>query len=402
MLLVFACAAAGTGVCQISPVESLRDTYLSSRFAGASLDSIDKIMGMAISRRWFPAAAVAAGHGETVEVLHGYGTFTYASRRTVTANTPFGLASLTKVIATTTAAMLLYEKELLDLDTRVGAYLDAYNAPDKRDITVRHLLTHTSGLEAFITFYEEGKRTRAEVLDSIFTGPLRSLPGEEYTYSDFGMITLALVIEEITGMSFDTFTREYIFEPLGMYATGFRGTGNGDPDVVPTEWDTSFRYRLIQGEVHDENAWILGGVSGHAGLFSTAYDLSRFARMMAQNGVLEGHQFLEATTIATFTSVQDTSLSSRALGWDTKSRDKPSSAGQLFGPRSYGHTGFTGTSIWIDPDSDIWVIILTNRVYPTRQNHEYAIIRPVIAEVIYASLVGVPPDWEPVEFEQEH
>ena len=168
---------------------------------------------------------------------------------------------------------------------------------------------------------------------------------------------------------------------------------------MPTEWDSSFRYRLIQGEVHDENAWILGGVSGHAGLFSSAHDLSRFAQMMAQEGLIEGERFLDAATIRLFTAAQDTALSTRGLGWDTKSTDKPSSAGQLFGPRSYGHTGFTGTSIWIDPDSEAWVIILTNRVYPTRRNHRYLPIRPSIAEVVYASLVGVPPDWEPEEFD---
>ncbi len=401
-LIVLACAAAESSVCQIRSVESVRDEFLSSRFAGASLETVDDLINMAVDARWFPAAAVAAGRRGTVEVLDGYGTFTYDSPRPVTEDTPFGLASLTKVIATTAAAMLLYENDKLDLNASVSTYLDAFDVPDKRDITIRHLLTHTSGLEAYITFYREGKRTRAAILDSIFTGPLRSLPGDKYTYSDFGMITLALVIEKIAGMAFDDFTREHIFEPLGMYATGFRGTGKRDPDVVPTEWDMSFRNRLVQGEVHDENAWILGGVSGHAGLFSTAYDLSRFARMMSQEGILEGERFLDAATIQTFTAVQDKSLSTRALGWDTKSLDKPSSAGQLFGPHSYGHTGFTGTSIWIDPDSDTWVVILTNRVYPTRRNYAYTIIRPAIAEVVYASLVGVQHDWDPVDFAKEH
>ena len=198
-LAVLTCAAVEGSICQDSRVEQAREEFLSTRYAGASLQSISNLVSMAISDHWFPAAAVAAGRGGTVAMADGFGTFTYHSQQQVTAYTPFGLASLTKVIATTTAAMLLYEKGLLDLDAPVRTYLDAYDTLDKRGITVRHLLTHTSGLAAYITFYQHGKRTRAGILDSIFTGPLRSEPGEEYTYSDFGMITLALVIEEITG-----------------------------------------------------------------------------------------------------------------------------------------------------------------------------------------------------------
>ena len=389
-LLQLACSAP-----QSAELDETRSRYHDTRFAGASLESIDSLVHAAIEDRWFPAAAVAIGREDSVAKLAGYGTFTYESAKPVTPDSPFGLASLTKVIATTTAAMLLYESGDLELDAPVSQYLDEYDRPDKRHITIRQLLMHTSGLPAYITFYEEGLRTRQAILDSIFSGELESVPGETYRYSDFGMITLALVVEQITGKDFGSFTQERIFEPLGMHATGFRGTGIPDTAVVPTERDDYFRRRLVQGEVHDENAWILGGTAGHAGLFSTARDLARFATMLVQDGRLGDLQLVRPETLELFTAVVDTSMSTRALGWDTKAPEPPASAGQLFGARSYGHTGFTGTSIWIDPDADLYVIVLTNRVYPTRRNYDYVRIRPAIAEVAYAALVGVPADWEP-------
>ncbi len=380
---------------QSAHLEETRIRYHDTRFAGATLQSVDSLVHSAIEDRWFPAAAVAIGRADSVAKLAGYGTFTYESTTPVTPDSPFGLASLTKVIATTTAAMLLYESGELDLEAPVSRYLDEYNRPGKRHVTIRQLLTHTSGLPAFITFYAEGLRTRQAILDSIFSGELESVPGETYRYSDFGMITLALVVEEITGQEFGSFARERIFEPLGMQATGFRGIGIPDTAVVPTERDDYFRQRLVQGEVHDETAWILGGTAGHAGLFSTARDLARFATMLVQDGRLGDVQLVRPETLELFTAAVDTSLSTRALGWDTKAPEPPASAGQLFGARSFGHTGFTGTSIWIDPDADLYVIVLTNRVYPTRRNYDYVRIRPAIAEVAYAALVGVPEDWEP-------
>ena len=389
-LLQLACSAP-----QSAQLDETRSRYHDTRFAAATLQSIDSLVHGAIEDRWFPAAAVAIGRADSVAKLAGYGTFTYESAKPVTPDSPFGLASLTKVIATTTAAMLLYESGELELDAPVSQYLDEYDWPGKRHITIRQLLTHTSGLPAYISFYEEGIGTRQAILDSIFSGELQSVPGETYRYSDFGMITLALVIEKITGRDFGSFTQERIFGPLGMQSTGFRGTGIPDTSVVPTERDDYFRQRLVQGEVHDETAWVLGGTAGHAGLFSTARDLARFATMLVQDGQLGDLQLVQPETLELFTTVVDTSLSTRALGWDTKDPEPPASAGQLFGARSYGHTGFTGTSIWIDPDADLYVIVLTNRVYPTRRNYDYVRIRPAIAEVAYAALVGVPKDWEP-------
>lgn len=358
-----------------------------------ALRSLDTLLISAINRRAFPGAVIALGRDSLLVKMDGYGTFTYRSRRRMRPDSPFDLASLTKVVATTTAAMLLHEQGLLDIEAPVTKYLDGFGRADKRDITIRHLLTHSSGLPPFRTFYADSILTRQAVIDSIYAAPLDAAPGESYSYSDFGMIMMALVIEQITGEGFSDWCNENIFDPLGMTNTGFRQTGTTDPDVVPTELDDYFRHRLIQGEVHDENAWILGGVAGHAGLFSTARDLSRFATMMVRRGQYEGTQFLIPETIQLFTTVVDTSFSTRALGWDTRNPlPEPSSAGDYFGPRSYGHTGFTGTSMWIDPDAQLYVILLTNRVYPSRDSYAYLPVRRLIADITYEALVGLPAE----------
>ncbi len=360
----------------------------------AALERIDSLIVDFIDAQAFPGAVVSVGQGTQVVKMAEYGTYTYDGQRRMELESLFDLASLTKVVATTTAAMILYERGQLDIEAPVFHYLEAYNTPERRPITIRHLLTHTSGLPAWRPFYLDGIVSREAVMDSILTTALLSEPGEEYVYSDFGMISLALAIESITREPFDQWCSRNIFEPLGMKSTGFRITGIPDPTVVPTELDDYFRNRLIQGEVHDETAWTLGGVAGHAGLFSTVLDLSRFAQMMTQRGSFAGGEFLQSQTIDLFTTVVDTSFSTRALGWDTRNLDdEPSSAGQYFGSRSYGHTGFTGTSLWIDPDSEVWVILLTNRVYPTRDEYErFRGIRGSVADAVYEAFFWPMPE----------
>lgn len=235
-----------------------------------------------------------------------------------------------------------------------------------------------------------GVTSREALIDSVMAESLLYAAGTESRYSDLGMITLMLIIEEVTGQDFSTYTREQIYEPLGMYDTGFRTTGAADAGVVPTEQDETFRGRLIQGEVHDETAWILGGVSGHAGLFSTASDLAKLGYMLVNEGQINGEQFLEAETIRLFTDAPDAEKSTRALGWDTKSPEGYSSAGEEFGPNSFGHTGFTGTSFWVDPDEDLFVILLTNRVYPTRENRKITQVRPKVADIAHGAIIGPP------------
>lgn len=353
-----------------------------------TLAGIDSLMRASISRRAFPAAAVAVGRGDVITWLEGYGYHTYDRRVEVTPQSQFDLASLTKVIATTTAVMKLYEQGQMDLDAPLARYLPEFGASGKENVTIRQILTHQSGLIPFRPFHTMGVTTREALIDAIMNEPLQYEPGTDTRYSDLGMISLALAIERITGRDYATFVREEIFLPLGMHDTYYRGTGDTDIGVVPTELDRTFRRRLLQGEVHDEAAWILGGTAGHAGLFSTAADLARFGYMMVNEGRIGGRQFLQPETIRLFTTRVDPRGSTRALGWDTRSTQGYSSAGRLFGPRSFGHTGFTGTSIWFDPDQRLFVILLANRVHPTRENNLHVPVRAELADIVYRSVEG--------------
>ncbi len=347
---------------------------------------IDSLMEAAMDDHAFPGAAVAIGRGDVLALLEGYGHYTYDSARLVSPRSRFDVASLTKVVATTTALMQLYEGGHLNLDAEVARYLPAFAPHGKEKLTVRDLLTHTSGLPAWRPFYQEGILTREAVIDSIMSVRPQFAVGSRAQYSDFNMITLALLVEQISGQDFATYVTTRIFEPLGMRNTGFLAVGAPDSTVVPTENDTYFRNRLIQGEVHDETAWLLGGVAGHAGLFTTAEDLATFAYMLTNDGSIYGATFLKPETIRLFTTAVDADHHTRALGWDTKNPEGYSSAGQYFGMRSFGHTGFTGTSLWIDPDQKLFVILLTNRVYPTRNNRKLTPIRPALADIAYESI----------------
>lgn len=353
------------------------------------LSDIDSLITEAIADEAFPGAAVVVGRGNTVIKMDGYGYHTYTSDVPVTPESVFDLASITKVVATTSVVMRLVDSGELDLDSPIAQYLPAFAQNGKENVTFRHLLTHTGGLQPFRRFYAEGITTRQGVIDAIMAEPLIYEPGSEMRYSDFSMITVALAVEKITGQSLDDYAREHIFEPLGMFNTSFRRTGRADRNVVPTEVDDYFRNRLIQGEVHDEAAWILGGTAGHAGLFSTAKDLAKFTYMLTQNGQIGGDTFIQPETLAEFTSPVDPTkeMHTRGLGWDTKSLEN-SSAGEYFSLRSYGHTGFTGNSFWVDPETELFVILLTNRVYPTRNNRKHLPVRKELANIAYKAIQG--------------
>jgi CubicO group peptidase (beta-lactamase class C family) len=356
---------------------------------GDLLWKVDSLISASISDGAFPGAAVAVGRNGILAKLDAYGYYTYEKRVPVTTRSRFDLASLTKVVATTTGAMKLYEDGKLNLDARVVDYLPEFGQGGKSDVRIRHLLTHSAGLIPFRAFHREGITTREALIDTIMAEKLLYEPGTESRYSDLGMISLALVIEEITDRPFAEWMDDNVFLPLDMTDTGYRGHIS-DSTIVPTELDESFRRRLIQGEVHDETAWILGGVSGNAGIFSTAEDLSKFAFMLVNDGFVNGIQFLKPETIRTFTKPQDPEVHTRALGWDTISPDGYTSAGEHFGPNSFGHTGYTGTSIWIDRDQDLFVILLSNRVHPTRDNGKIVQVRPKLADIAYQSIAGPP------------
>jgi CubicO group peptidase (beta-lactamase class C family) len=339
--------------------------------------------------------------------LKGYGHHAYESLQPITPESPFDLASLTKVVATTPAVMKLYESDQLSLDAPVTEYWPAFGSNGKERVTVRHLLTHTSGLRPFhhpvhlvpgnpfarlplpyTPFYRLEMLERSDMYGFIARDTLQYTPGTEQVYSDLGMITMAHLVERITDRPLGDYLHEQLYDPLGMDDTGFRETGPRArvPQVVPTERDYSFRLRTMRGEVHDEAAYIMGGTSGHAGLFSTVQDLALYADMLIRSGQSQDTRFYRRETIDLFTRPVSPDRHTRALGWDTKSPDGYSSAGDLFGPESFGHTGFTGTSLWIDPEQELFVVLLTNRVHPNRFNRKHIEIRPKVADLAYRAL----------------
>jgi len=358
------------------------------------LAHIDSVLRRGVLNRAFPGAAVAVGRGSVVAKQETYGYYTFDRTEPVVPSSPYDLASLTKVVATTTAAMLLVEDGALALDAPVAEYLPDFAQAGKESITVRQLLTHSAGLPPYLPPDRRGESPEA-IVDTVMATGLAYTPGTESRYSGLGFVTLMQIVEEISGRRFDVFSRERIFEPLGMHDTGFRSVRDATADyVVPTTDTADTTY---QGSVHDPMARVMNGVSGNAGLFSTVEDLSRFATMLVNDGRIYGRQFLEAETIEQFTTASDVPGSTRALGWDTKSPEGYSSAGDHFSVSSFGHTGYTGTSFWVDPEQDLYVILLTNRVYPDDTDDRIQGIRPKVANHAYQSIVGPPQPLLPGE-----
>jgi CubicO group peptidase (beta-lactamase class C family) len=326
----------------------------------------------------FPGAVIAIGRRDSVLFLHPVGRLNYLGGAPVTPRTEYDLASLTKVVGLTTAAMMLVDEGKLDLDVPVTRYVPAFVAGGD-SVTVRHLLTHSSGLPAWRPFFQR-VHSRAEMFALVNAEPLEAAPGSRMAYSDLGAMLLTEVVEGITGTRLDRFLASRLFRPLGMRDTRYLPPRGWRARIAPTEVDTTWRHRLVRGEVHDENAASMGGVSGHAGLFSTAPDLARFVQMLMRGGSAQTpRQLVRAETVALFTRADRPGFSSRALGWDTPSEN--SSAGSSLSAHAFGHTGFTGTSIWVDPEQDLFVILLTNRVNPTRNNDLIREVRRRVADL---------------------
>jgi len=354
---------------------------------------LDSIVRIGLEQGAAPGAALAVGRYGRLVHLKGYGAIDYASGApTVDATTIYDLASLTKVVATTTAAMILEEEGKLDLSRTVQSYLPEFAAPDKAAITVRMLLTHRGGLEAFAPLWK-ASHGRAEYLTQINARPLANPPGTKVVYSDWDFILMGMIVERITGTTLDAFTAARVFGPLGMSSTRFT------PDTTDAALMQRITYTALDtlrgqlhGTVHDPNAWALGGVSGHAGLFSTARDLAVFVQMLLNGGTYAGVRILKPTTVARWTSGQDVA-SSRALGWDTPSA--VSSAGRFFSPRSFGHTGYTGTSIWVDPERGLFVVFLMNRVNSRGEATRHVQLRRDVADAVQSAIRDAPIiDWE--------
>ena len=364
-----------------------------------SLRAVEYLVSEAVADGATPGAVVAIGRNGKLAFLRGFGRLDWdPDAGLARTNSIYDLASLTKVVATTTAAMILVEEGALDLDAAVADYLPWWAVGDtaKFGVTVRDLLLHRGGLPPFRPFFleMEGRSAYERAIGAL---PLDYPPGSRTVYSDIGVMTVAFIVEKVTGQGLDAFLQERAWTPLGMADTRFRPGPGIRARVAPTEMDRDFRGVHVHGVVHDENAYAMGGVAGHAGLFSTASDLAVFAQMLLNRGRIGGCGGLEGpasadgmicagmrsedvrlvsgATVRLFTERHD-DAAIRALGWD-----KPagrSSAGDYFTRRAFGHTGFTGTSVWIDPELDLFVVLLTNRVNPTRNNLKHAALRRAV------------------------
>lgn len=345
---------------------------------------VDSVINKAIDDKAFPGAVVLVYKDGKIIYEKPFGNFTYEKTSPmVTTNTIYDLASLSKVVATATAAMLCCDRNLFSLDDKVVKYIPEFGVNGKENITIRNLLIHNSGLTAWKKFYERNL-TPNEVLKEIYSSELEYKTGEKTVYSDLGIITLGKIIEKVTEKTLDVFCKDEIFIPLSMNSTFYNPIDSVKKFCAPTEIDNYWRMKTLQGEVHDETSAMLNGVAGHAGLFSTANDIAKLMDVLMNKGKLGNKQFIQQSTVEYFTK-KYSNESSRAIGWDTKS-ETGSSSGDYFSSNSFGHTGFTGTSIWADPERNLFVVFLTNRVYPTRENGKLGKVRPELHNTIIKCL----------------
>ncbi|MBS1802965.1 MAG: beta-lactamase family protein [Acidobacteria bacterium] len=366
-----------------SEAESQTDATSTGRFA-----RVYRVLQDAIDSGAFPGCAFGVLAGSEAVLSDALGSFTFEREaRSIRPETVFDIASLTKVVATTGIAMLLFQRGELHLDTPVGEFLPGFvigrsSSELARRVTLRHLLAHNSGLPGYVEFFRR-ETTASGLLRACLALPIEATPGERFEYSDPGFILLGKALEILNRDSLSAATRKEIFEPLGMNATCYRPARPRWDDIPPTEIDEAFRQRRVQGEVQDENAWVLDGVAGHAGVFSNVPDLLRFSASVLSS-LRDGSGIFESKTVELFAERQSPTGTSRALGWDTPSPD--SSAGRYFSEHSIGHLGYSGCSIWIDLEASIAAVLLTNRTWPDRRNQAIRQVRPMFHDAVRESL----------------
>jgi len=342
-----------------------------------------RLLESAISTHAFPGAVVEVGRQHDVIWREPFGSLTYLpDAPPVTEHTIYDLASLTKVIATSSLAMRAVDSGSLTLDDRVASRVPEWRGIDREHVTIRDLLAHCSGLTAYLPFFRD-HHGRREFEHGICSLPLEYVPRTRSIYSDLGFMLLAFILEDLAGAPVSSqFDR--LWSALGRSEDlRFNPPREWQERTAPTELDL-WRARLLQSEVHDENTWALGGAAGHAGLFGTAGAVGAFARIVLQTLAASG-ALARRDTMNAFATRADVPGSSRALGWDTM---RPtSSCGTKLSPAAIGHTGFTGTSLWIDPTQDLYVVLLTNRVHPARDNNAVQRVRRDLHDAIVESLV---------------
>ena len=347
---------------------------------------VEDQLAKAVESKAFPGAALIVGYRGSIVLDTAAGSLDYQpGSPKVTGDTIYDLASVSKATSTTPAAMMLAESGRLLLGARVQDYIPEFEGPNKEKVLVQHLLTHSSGLPAFLQLYKEAQGYD-QMLARVCAAPLEFEPGARVQYSDLGMVLMGEIIRRASGHPLDQYVAQNLFTPLGMKSTFYRPDRSFLNRIAPTE-DDPWRKRVVRGEVHDENAFAMGGVAGHAGLFSTTHDLAVLAQMLLNGGIYDHHRYLSAETIRRFTSRQS---DDRALGWG-----KPSDSdwtGKVLSSQAYKHTGFTGTSIWIDPQKQLFIVFLTNRVHPTREDTRIDQVNQAVVEAVVQAISPPPAE----------
>ena len=394
--VVAACLQLACASVRVAPADARPET--SAGFDAARLARIDSLVDAAIRAGQLPGAVVLVGHGDRTVFSKAYGHRALVpGAEPMTVDTIFDVASLTKIVATTTSVMVLLEQGRVRLNDRVAAYIPGFGRYGKQDITVRHLLTHVSGLRPDLDLnlpFEGYARAIELASEEVPESP----PGQRFVYSDINFFLLGEIVARLSGEPLDVFARRQVFAPLGMKETMFRPPKDLEPRIAPTErcellaWPcNAANAPMLRGIVHDPTARRMGGVAGHAGIFSTAADLSRFARALLRGGELDGRRVLAPLTVAKMiepASPED-HLHQRALGWDVDSSFS-ANRGELLPVGSFGHTGFTGTSLWIDPATELYVVFLSNRVHPDGKG-DVTPLRARVATAAAAAFVGARP-----------
>lgn len=355
--------------------------------------AVDAAIRGGIASGIYPGAVIVAGRADTILYASGYGHFTWskASPRPDPSTTRWDLASLTKIVATSSAIAVLLQQHRVDLDAPVSRYLPEFSGGRKDDVTVRMLLNHTSGMPAYAKLWRSA-RTAAQARAALFAIPLQRAPGSSAEYSDLNAMLAGLLVERVTDQPLARFAESAVFRPLGMLSTRYRPTLTDKTSVAPTG---RFHGHPVGGVVNDRNAAVLGGVSGHAGVFSTGIDLARFAQAWLKAAAGHGN-WLKRNTVAEFLTHSATS-GTRVLGWDTplpSGGSKESLYGRCATTSTYGHTGWTGTEMWIDPGHNLFVVFLTNRSFaPANPKESFVELKEVRAKVADAVrfAVGVCP-----------
>jgi CubicO group peptidase (beta-lactamase class C family) len=354
-----------------------------------SFEEVDQVAREGVRRRIYPGAVVVIGRKDSIIYAKGYGHFTWSAKSPVPSpdSTYWDIASITKVVGTASAVMRLVDRGHVDLDAQVRRYLPRFSGGLKDQVTVRMLLDHTSGLRAYAPFFKEA-RSRERGIDLLYAERVTRRPGESPVYSDLNAILLGVLVETVAGMPLDRFVQQEVFAPLELEQTTYRPSPSVRRRTVPT---ALWRGWAVQGQVNDPNAALFGGAAGHAGIFSTGMDMARYAQVWLRGGVGPRGQWVSPATMKRFLT-RGSSSGPRLLGWDTPELDKdePSLFGTLISDAAYGHTGFTGTEIWIDPTRDLFLVFLTNRTFDPKVRNSAHTLRSIRTELSDAAIRLVP------------